>query len=76
MGEGGDELGGYPIYEKLLKYQSYLDKIPLFLWNFISFFSKKVKDEVDIYKRAKDYSIRRFIFGFKEHEKKKFWLKC
>lgn len=75
VGEGGDELGGYPIYEKLLKYQSYLDKIPLFLWNFISFFSKKVKDEVDIYKRAKDYSIRRFIFGFKEHEKKKFWLK-
>jgi asparagine synthase (glutamine-hydrolysing) len=75
VGEGGDELGGYPIYKKLLKYQNYLDKIPLFLWNFISFFSKKVKDEVDIYKRAKDYSIRRFIFGFKEHEKKKFWLK-
>ena len=75
VGEGGDELGGYPIYEKLLKYQRYLDKIPLFLWNFISFFSKKIKDEVDIYKRAKDYSIRRFIFGFKEYEKKKFWLK-
>ena len=75
VGEGGDELGGYPIYEKLLKYQSYLDRIPLFLWDFISFFSKKIKDEVDIYKRAKDYSIRRFIFGFKEYEKKKFWLK-
>ena len=75
VGEGGDELGGYPIYEKLLKHQNYLDKIPLFLWNFISFFSKKIKDEVDIYKRAKDYSIRRFIFGFKEYEKKKFWLK-
>ena len=30
VGEGGDELGGYPIYEKLFKYQRYLDKIPLF----------------------------------------------
>ena len=75
VGEGGDELGGYPIYKKLFLYQKYLKLIPIPIWNFISLFSKKIRDEVDIYKRSKDYSIRRFVFGFKEYEKKEFWLK-
>lgn len=75
VGEGGDELGGYPIYKTLYRYSRYLSKMPTFLLKVLSKVSLKLKNEIDVYLRANDYSIRRFVFGFREHEKQKFWLK-
>jgi asparagine synthase (glutamine-hydrolysing) len=73
VGEGGDELGGYPVYSQLNKYHKVFKIIPNFLWRLLSLVSKRIGDEFEVYSHSNDYSIRRFIFGFKEHEKRKFW---
>ena len=76
VGEGGDEIGGYPIYTKLVK----LDKILKFIPNwFISFvlkipFPAKIKRVLNSALENPVYT-RRFIFGFSEAQKKKFWRK-
>lgn len=75
VGEGGDELGGYPVYNSLLKYQKLFSIIPMPILKLSAVFLKKIKKELDVYKFNKDLSIRRFIFGFREFEKNEFWLK-
>jgi asparagine synthase (glutamine-hydrolysing) len=61
VGEGGDELGGYPVYIQLEKESGMSNTLSFILRNFKFVFSGgKV-----IYKRH--------IHGFGEHEKKKFW---
>jgi len=76
VGEGGDEIGGYPIYDKLVK----LDKILKFLPDrFISLVLKiplpnKIKKKIHSLLENPSYT-RRFIFGFSERQKKKFWKK-
>ncbi|OXX57925.1 asparagine synthetase B family protein, partial [Vibrio sp. V10_P2A27P122] len=74
VGEGGDELGGYPIYKKL----ELLDKINKFVPNFVfSFFSKmpipySVKKKMNRLKAVPPIA-QRFIFGFSEDVKQSFW---
>ena len=76
VGEGGDEIGGYPIYTKLVK----LDKILKFIpdW-FISMLliiplPNKIKKKAHSLLENPAYA-RRFIFGFSEAQKNKFWKK-
>lgn len=73
VGEGGDELGGYPVYAQLNKYHKVFRAVPNLIWKVLGQVSKRIRDEFEIYSYANDYSIRRFVFGFKEHEKNKFW---
>ena len=74
VGEGGDELGGYPIYtklEKLYKITRYLTPSILgFLGKFPvpKSFSRKINSILDC-----PVFTRRFLFGFTEKEKKSFW---
>lgn len=79
VGEGGDEIGGYPIYKKL----DYLDKImkhiPDFLSKWIVNFARFIPHNNLKKKIIRVFSVptyaNRFIFGFTEFEKRKFWKK-
>ena len=79
VGEGGDEIGGYPIYSKL----NFLNKVNIFIpevikKNIISLFkmypnnrlSKRIIRSLSVPSYA-----NRFIFGFSEDEKRNFWIK-
>lgn len=76
VGEGGDEIGGYPIYEKLVRLHKYVDFIP----NWIKKTSLwlplpgKLKERVERL-LGSPANTRRFIFGFTELQKKQFWKK-
>ncbi len=76
VGEGGDEIGGYPIYEKLVKLEKILKIIPKWLIAFILKipFPNKIRKRVHSVFENPAYT-RRFIFGFSEVQKKKFWKK-
>lgn len=74
VGEGGDELGGYPIYDNLYKKNKIYNLLPDPLLNFIqdknynvSAF-RKLKRLVDV-----PPLVSRFVFGFSEREKSSFW---
>ncbi len=70
VGEGGDELGGYPVYKSMLKEYQFLQKIPAFLrgvFKYIPF-----KKRFDFFYHG-DVVSRRQVHGFTEFEKKKFW---
>jgi asparagine synthase (glutamine-hydrolysing) len=76
VGEGGDEIGGYPIYTQLAKLDKYMRFAPKWL---IAFASKlplprKIRREFEVIKDGGTIS-RRFLFGFTDSEKKKFWEK-
>ncbi len=76
VGEGGDEIGGYPIYDKLVQLDKVLKYIPY--W-FISLILKiplpnQIKKKIHSLLENPAYT-RRFIFGFSELQKKKFWKK-
>lgn len=76
VGEGGDEIGGYPIYDNLVKLDKILKFIPDWL---ISLTLKiplpnKIKKKIHSLLENPAYT-RRFIFGFSELEKNKFWKK-
>ena len=76
MGEGGDELGGYPVYEKLVVFDKFTRFIPSVVFYFLSKIpfpsrlGKKIKSILDCPSYA-----RRFLFGFTEKQKKGFWKK-
>ncbi|WP_323665206.1 asparagine synthase (glutamine-hydrolyzing) [Aliarcobacter butzleri] len=76
VGEGGDEIGGYPIYDKLVKLDKYMKFIPDSLSKFITKlpFPNKIKKKVSSVLENPVYA-RRFIFGFSENQKTKFWKK-
>ncbi|WP_152056781.1 asparagine synthase (glutamine-hydrolyzing) [Aliarcobacter butzleri] len=76
VGEGGDEIGGYPIYDKLVKLDKYMKFIPESLSKFINKlpFPNKIKKKVSSVLENPVYA-RRFIFGFSENQKTKFWKK-
>lgn len=76
VGEGGDEIGGYPIYTKLVKLDKILKVIPD--W-FIAILLKiplpnKIKKKIHSLLENPAYA-RRFIFGFSEAQKATFWKK-
>ncbi len=76
VGEGGDEIGGYPIYDKLVKLDKILKFIPDFLILLILKipFPNKIKRVLRSVLENPAYT-RRFIFGFSESQKKEFWKK-
>lgn len=70
VGEGGDELGGYPVYAQMLKEFRVLKNVPGFLRRFLKFLPTKKRFDF-FYKGA--VVSRRQIHGFTEYEKQKFW---
>jgi len=76
VGEGGDEIGGYPIYTKLVKLDKILKVIPDFLIDILLKIPlpNKIKKKVHSLLENPAYA-RRFIFGFSEAQKGKFWKK-
>lgn len=70
VGEGGDELGGYPVYKSMLKEYRFLQKVPGFLRSLLKFIP--LKKRFDFFYMGQVVS-RRHIHGFTEFEKKKFW---
>jgi asparagine synthase (glutamine-hydrolysing) len=76
VGEGGDELGGYPIYEKLVKLDAITKYIPSWLGKLLLKLPlpNKVHKVIDSVLGSAAYA-RRFIFGFTESQKQAFWKK-
>ena len=72
VGEGGDEMGGYPIYEKLNKEYNILKHFKNLNFMFKSL-SEKFARKFDIFYNN-DIISRRHIHGFTEFEKRSFWL--
>lgn len=72
VGEGGDEIGGYPIYLSLQEEYQKLKYLKPFskLFKFLPF---RIAKRLDIFYENKIIS-RRQIHGFTEHEKRKFWV--
>ncbi|VAW17562.1 Asparagine synthetase [glutamine-hydrolyzing] [hydrothermal vent metagenome] len=70
VGEGGDELGGYPVYKTMLKEYRFLQKTPSFLRPLLKYVP--LKKRFDFFYKGKVVS-RRQVHGFTEYEKKKFW---
>lgn len=74
VGEGGDELGGYPIYQRLETLASiskYIPKIFLMGLSYIPL-TKKMRREIDVLKTGGAVT-RRFLFGYTDDEKSEFW---
>jgi asparagine synthase (glutamine-hydrolysing) len=76
VGEGGDEIGGYPVYERLLKLNRYVGIIPDFLKPAVLKLPipEFLKRELDISLNGSPI-LRRFVFGFSEEQKRVFWKK-
>lgn len=76
VGEGGDEIGGYPIYTQLLKLHKLTRFIPRSIIRILSWLPIPVKfrRELEVLKDGGVVS-RRFLFGFTDSEKRKFWRK-
>jgi asparagine synthase (glutamine-hydrolysing) len=72
VGEGGDELGGYPVYTKLLKEKKIIDLIPKAFYPMLKFFP--LKKPFDFFVK-KTLISRRHVHCFTETEKKNFWKK-
>jgi len=75
VGEGGDEIGGYPVYENILKEYELYKKSPALVnlaKNLLP--SKKLKSKLDFIQKDKFIS-RRHFHGFTEFDKKEFWQK-
>lgn len=74
VGEGGDEIGGYPKYYKLVKLEKFLKFIPKFLILFLVNLPipSKLRREIEVLSEGGAIA-RRFFFGFTESEKGKFW---
>lgn len=79
VGEGGDEIGGYPIYKKLDYLNKFMRFIPDFLSKWIVNFFSCIPHNNLTKKIIRVFSVptyaNRFIFGFTEFEKRKFWMK-
>ena len=76
VGEGGDEIGGYPIYTQLLMLHKLTRFIPRSIIRILSWLPIPVKfrRELEVLKDGGAVS-RRFLFGFTDSEKRKFWRK-
>ncbi len=70
VGEGGDELGGYPVYKTMLKEYRLLRKVPGFLRIWLKYIPTKKR--FDFFYNGRVVS-RRQVHGFTEYEKRKFW---
>jgi asparagine synthase (glutamine-hydrolysing) len=73
VGEGGDEIGGYPIYATLLK-QYQLLKYFSAISELLKYLPYNISKRLDFFYRGKVIS-RRHIHGFSEREKRSFLFK-
>ena len=75
VGEGGDEIGGYPIYTNILKEYNLYKKSPALAHLTKSLIpSKKIRNKLDFIQKDKFIS-RRHFHGFSEAVKNCFWKK-
>ncbi|QHI37461.1 Asparagine synthetase [glutamine-hydrolyzing] 1 [Kordia antarctica] len=72
VGEGGDELGGYPVYTNMQREYDIIKWIPGFLKRFLKYIP--LSKPFDFFYKGKIVS-RRQVHGFTESEKKTFWKK-
>jgi len=70
VGEGGDELGGYPVYSSMDKEQKIISKIPKALRSLLKYIP--LRKRYDFFYKGNLVS-RRQIHGFTEYDKKQFW---
>ncbi len=74
IGEGGDEIGGYPVYQTLLSEYKTLSLLPSGLLPAMqSFLPNKFARRLDMFYKNRIIS-RRHLHGFSEWEKNKFWV--
>lgn len=72
VGEGGDEIGGYPIYLKLQNEFNQLTKVGSLLHDLSGLLPTKYAKKYDCFYEGQIIS-KRHIHGFFEIEKKQFW---
>jgi len=74
VGEGGDEIGGYPVYSSLVKLNKFSKLAPATLLKLCTYLPipAKYKRELDVLLTGGAVT-RRFLFGFTDAEKQKFW---
>ncbi len=75
VGEGGDEVGGYPVYSQLSMLNIIFKFLPRTFIRILKYIprnslTRKIHRAID----SPLYAAR-FVFGFPENEKKLFWLK-
>jgi len=70
VGEGGDELGGYPVYTKMLKEYNIIKKLPSFIKSILKYIP--LAKRFDFFYNGEVVS-RRQVHGFTEYRKNKFW---
>lgn len=70
VGEGGDELGGYPVYSSMDKERKIINKIPKVLRPLLKYIP--LRKRYDFFYKGNLVS-RRQIHGFTEYDKKQFW---
>ena len=71
VGEGGDEIGGYPYYIPLNRKYKYLKRFS-FLSSSLNILPTRARNILDVYYN-KNVISRRHVHGFLELEKNKFW---
>ena len=76
VGEGGDEIGGYPVYRRLIILEKLSKFIPQWFLSLLLKFPMPAKfmREFEALKDGGSVS-RRFLFGFTDTEKRRFWQK-
>ncbi len=76
VGEGGDEIGGYPVYSQLKKLDKFSRWVPQIFLKLALLvpLPSKVKRELEVLVEGGSVA-RRFLFGFTDMQKKRFWKK-
>jgi asparagine synthase (glutamine-hydrolysing) len=74
VGEGGDEIGGYPKYTNHVKIAKYMDALPEFAHKMIQSLSIDKLNKFDLQYKGQAMS-RSHVHGFTEAQKKRFWKK-
>ncbi len=72
VGEGGDEIGGYPIYQTISKEYGFLKNFKHLSFLF-KYLPNKIANRLNIFYNSQIIS-RRHIHGFTEYEKSSFWI--
>lgn len=73
VGEGGDEIGGYPVYLRLNEEFERYKNIPSFIARIFKYLPSRVARRFNFFYDGKIIS-KRHIHGFNEHDKKNLWL--
>jgi len=72
VGEGGDEIGGYPVYRRLQNEYNVINFFAPIFFHMIEFLPKVIQRKLDFHFN-KQLISKRHIHGFLEYDKKQFW---